>query len=31
VDPVRRETLRRKIDDMLVQGANPWDLPLKLD
>jgi cell filamentation protein len=31
VDPLRREALRRKIDDMLASGKVPWDQPVKLD
>jgi cell filamentation protein len=31
VDPVRREALRKKIEAMLEEGADPWDQPVKLD
>jgi cell filamentation protein len=31
VDPVRREALRRKIDEIHAAGADPWDQPVKLD
>jgi cell filamentation protein len=31
VDPARRESLRRKIEDIRAEGADPSDLPLKLD
>jgi hypothetical protein len=31
VDPVRREALRRKIDEIRAAGADPWGLPVKLD
>jgi cell filamentation protein len=30
VDPVRREALRAKIEQMLAEGADPWSEPLKL-
>jgi hypothetical protein len=29
--PGRREALRKKIDDILSEGADPSDLPVKLD
>ena len=31
VDPVRREALRLKIEDARAEGADPEDLPVKLD
>lgn len=31
VHPARREALRKKLDDMLAQGSDPWDQPVKLD
>ncbi len=31
VDPMRRETLRHRIEDILAEGADPWGLPIKLD
>jgi hypothetical protein len=31
VDPARSQALHRKIDDMLAAGADPWNLPVKLD
>ena len=31
VDPARREALRKKIEGILAEGADPWDQPVKLD